>query len=154
MPGKTMRNQLTDQGAGSSLLCTRHGACQRGGSHKSILFRYLFDMQCRQRPALRAGVPMSSLIGFSRLVLILFLACSSLMAQTAAPRILTLDEAVELAVKNNLSLRIATLEIEKSKWEVAELKTKRLPAMNTTVFASQLLNEISFTFKEGAFGNY
>jgi outer membrane protein TolC len=78
----------------------------------------------------------------------------SAVAQEAAPHELTLDEAIQIAISNNRSLRIATLEVDRSKWQVAETKTKRLPSFSATVVGSQLLNEVSFTFKEGAFGSF
>ena len=70
-----------------------------------------------------------------------------------APVLLTLDDAVRIAVTNNRSLRIATLEVDKSKWQIAEVKTKRLPSFSGTVLGSQLLNEVSFSFPAGSFGN-
>jgi outer membrane protein TolC len=82
----------------------------------------------------------------------MLLGCSA-AAQDAAP-VLTLDDAVHLAIKNNRSLQIAGLEVDKARWEVAELKTKRLPSFNTTVLGSQLLTEVSFTFEKGAFGDF
>jgi outer membrane protein TolC len=51
-------------------------------------------------------------------------------------------------------VKIAVLEVDKSKWQIAELKTKRLPSLSATVLGSELLNELSFTFKEGSFGNF
>lgn len=68
--------------------------------------------------------------------------------------VLTLEQAVQLAVTNNRSVRIASLEVDKSKWQVAEMKTKRLPSFSADIIGSQLLNEISYTFPEGAFGSY
>jgi outer membrane protein TolC len=73
-------------------------------------------------------------------------------AQDSAPRILTLDEAVQIAVSNNRPLKIAILDVDKSKWQVAEIKTKRLPSFSGTVLGSELLNEVSFSFPAGAFG--
>jgi outer membrane protein len=80
--------------------------------------------------------------------------CGGVAAQDTAPPVLSLDEAIHIAIANNRSLKIASLEVEKTKWEIAELKTKRLPSIKSTVLGSQLLNELSFTFKEGAFGNF
>ena len=78
------------------------------------------------------------------------------MAQAASsePPLLTLQEAIQLGIANNRTLRVATLEVEKSKWEIAEFKTKRLPSFSGSILGSELLNELSFTFKEGAFGNF
>ncbi len=67
-------------------------------------------------------------------------------------RMLTLDDAIRLAVANNRSLKVASLEVDKSKWQVAELKTKRLPSFSGSVLGSQLLNEVSFNFPAGALG--
>jgi outer membrane protein len=72
----------------------------------------------------------------------------------AAAPLLTLQEAIQLGIANNRTLRIANLELEKSKWEIAEFKTKRLPSFSGSILGSELLNELSFTFKEGAFGNF
>jgi outer membrane protein TolC len=63
-----------------------------------------------------------------------------------------LDDAIRLAIANNRSLKIANLDIDKSKWQVAEVKTKRLPSFSGSVLGSQLLNEVSFNFPAGAFG--
>lgn len=86
------------------------------------------------------------------LVGILGLGCA---AQTA-PRadLLTLDDAIRLAIANNRTLRIANLDVDKTKWEIAEFKTKRLPAFSGSILGSQLLTEMSFTFKKGAFGEF
>jgi outer membrane protein len=75
-------------------------------------------------------------------------------AQVAAPAppLLTVDQATQIAVANNISLKIANLDVDKSKWEVAAAKTRRLPAISTYVFASGDLNSPSFTFSEGIFG--
>jgi outer membrane protein TolC len=77
---------------------------------------------------------------------------SNVRAQEAAPRVLTLDEAIQIAVTNNRSLKIVSLEVDKSKWQIAEVKTKRLPSFSGTVLGSELLNEVSFNFPAGAFG--
>ncbi|HSQ20148.1 MAG TPA: TolC family protein, partial [Blastocatellia bacterium] len=69
------------------------------------------------------------------------------------PRLLNLNEAIQIAVANNRTLKIATLDVDKSKWQIAEIKTKRLPSFSGTVLGSQLLNEVSFNFPAGAFGN-
>jgi outer membrane protein TolC len=67
--------------------------------------------------------------------------------------LLTLQQAIQLASANNRSLKITSLDVDKSKWQVAEVKTKRLPSFSGTVLGSQLLNEVSFSFPAGAFGN-
>ena len=86
---------------------------------------------------------------------VLFVVVSAVCsAQELSPsRVLTLDDAIRLAVANNRSLKIASLEVDKSKWQVAEVKTKRLPSFSGSVLGSQLLNDVSFNFPAGAFGN-
>jgi outer membrane protein TolC len=69
------------------------------------------------------------------------------------PALLKLEDAVQIAVANNRTLKIATLEIDKSRWQIAEVKTKRLPSLSGTVLGSQLLNEVSFSFPAGSFGS-
>jgi outer membrane protein TolC len=73
---------------------------------------------------------------------------------SGTPRVLTLDEAIQLAIANNRTLKIASLEMDKSKWQIAEVKTQRLPSFSATVLRSQLLNEVDFTFPAGSFGSY
>lgn len=70
----------------------------------------------------------------------------------AAPQ-LTLGEAIQIAIANNRPLKISQLEVEKSNWQLKDTKTKRLPALNTYVFGSGLLNSPVFTFPRGTFGN-
>ena len=50
--------------------------------------------------------------------------------------VLSLSRAVEIALENNRPVNIAKLDITKSKWEVAQTKTKRFPAITTYLFAS------------------
>lgn len=99
-----------------------------------------------------------SKIGFilSRWAVLGLLSAGWIAAQESpvASRLLTLDEAIRLAIANNRSLNIASLEIDKTNWQIAEFKTKRLPSMSTTILGSQLLNEVAFTFKKGTFGDF
>ena len=64
---------------------------------------------------------------FSLFLMSAFLGVGVLPAEDAAD-LLTLDHAVQTAMENNRSLRIASLEVDRSKWQVADTKTKRLPA--------------------------
>src|SRR5215472_2137120 len=79
---------------------------------------------------------------------------SMLCAQESSSHTLTLDEAIHLAIASNRTLKVASLDVDRSKWQIAEFKTNRLPAFSGTVLGSQLLTEPSFTFKEGAFGTF
>jgi outer membrane protein len=73
------------------------------------------------------------------------------LAADSAP-LLTLDQALQIAIANNRPLQIASLDVEKSKWQVIATKTHRLPAFNTAMFASSNLNSPTFVFKEGQLG--
>jgi outer membrane protein TolC len=90
------------------------------------------------------------------LAILLALSGGMIAAQESAPasNLLTLEQALQLAIENNRSLKIANLEVDKSKWQVSEFKTKRLPAVSTSVLGSQLLTELAFTFKRGTFGDF
>ncbi len=85
--------------------------------------------------------------------LVVFAAGISAGQEASSPSVLTLEDAIRLAVANNRTLKIVSLEVDKSKWQIAEVKTKRLPSFSGTVLGSQLLNEVSFNFPAGAFGN-
>jgi len=68
--------------------------------------------------------------------------------------LLTLDEAVQMALSGNRSVAIATLEVENSREDVSLAKIKRLPAWNSYALGSQLLNSLDWTFPKGAFGTF
>ena len=77
---------------------------------------------------------------------------SSAQVADDAP-VLTADQAVQLAIDSNRPLKVVSLDIDKSKWQVTSAKTRRLPTFKTYFFASGNLNSPSFTFKENTFGN-
>ena len=74
-------------------------------------------------------------------------------APSAAPE-LSLEDAVQIALSKNRTVQIAKLDVSKSQWQVAETKTKRLPAFSTDLLATVDLTNPVFTFKEGVFGTY
>ena len=92
-----------------------------------------------------------------RTVLVLFAAAVlfSLSARAEDPEpppILTLDQAIQMALANNRDLKIASLEVEKSKWELASAKTRRLPSFHGYLLSSGNLTSPAFTFKQGSLG--
>lgn len=122
-----------------------------------IVSRYSYPCLGEHSPVRRSRHWLSTLRLLSTWVAVLSVLSSGIIAaqeSVSAARLLSLEEAIQLAIANNRALQIATLDVDKSKWEIAEFKTKRLPTLNATVLGSQLLNEISFTFKQGVFGNY
>lgn len=174
------RNQLTMPKGRGSVLSTRQGVCRPDSSASELVRGQSFSsckrVASRLHPWLRLGVSMSSLpvsrqssiafpfrsrrpTGKARFIFVfvaVVLCAGITTAQDAASaaHTLTLDEAIRLAISNNRPLRIAMLEIDKSKWQIAEVKTKRLPSLSGTILGSQLLNEVSFSFPAGAFGNF
>src|SRR5215471_17365270 len=67
---------------------------------------------------------------------------------------LTLDQAVALALQNNRQVHNAALEVGKKTDQVAAARTQLLPAFNVYVLESYLLTPVDFTFKQGAFGTF
>jgi len=89
---------------------------------------------------------------------VIFFVPASLVSQThqqddAAP-LLTLNQAIEMALSENRSLKIAALEVENSREQVSLTRIKRLPEWKSYVFASQLLTTTDFKFPAGAFGTF
>ena len=78
--------------------------------------------------------------------------CVAAEESATSPPLLTIDQAIQTAIANNISLKIAFLDVSKSNWEVAAEKTRRLPAISTYLFASGDLNSPTFTFNQGIFG--
>ncbi len=71
----------------------------------------------------------------------------------AAP-ILTLDEAIVLALKGNYSVENATLGVAKSGATVSAIKTHRLPVLQLDGAANYSILKQPFTVPQGAFGDY
>jgi outer membrane protein TolC len=65
---------------------------------------------------------------------------------------LTLDHAVELALKDNRQIRVAELEVEKYSDRLAVAKTHRLPQFEFSTLAAELINQVHFDFKKGDLG--
>jgi outer membrane protein TolC len=82
-------------------------------------------------------------------VLVLPLICR---AQSAD--VLTLEQAVALALRENRQVKNAVIETEKFEDRFAAMRTKRLPEFKVSALGSQLLTPMSFTFEKGAFGDY
>jgi outer membrane protein TolC len=68
--------------------------------------------------------------------------------------LLTLDEAVSLALTNNRSVKNSALEEQKSNELVAIAKSRRYPQFHFDVLAGSLLRPFDFTFPAGSFGSY
>ena len=76
------------------------------------------------------------------------------MAAQDTPDVLTVDQAVKIAVANNRMLKITSLQLGGAKEDYLAFKTHRYPSFKTYIFASELLSPISFEVPAGQFGTY
>ena len=74
-------------------------------------------------------------------------------ADTEAP-ILTLDEAVTLALQHNRLVKNSVLETQKYDFEVSTARSRRKPQFQFTMLGGELLHPFDFTFPTGSFGTY
>jgi outer membrane protein TolC len=74
-------------------------------------------------------------------------------AQTAGP-VLTLDEAVWIAIERNRTLQNAALSTERAALEVETARTRRLPVFGVEAQAARLLRPVDVMFPQGAFGEF
>ena len=77
-------------------------------------------------------------------------------AQQGAPEvsILTLDDAVSIALSNNRLVKNSVLEAQKFDFQVSTMRSKRLPNFHFSVLGGELLQPFDFTFAKGVFGTY
>ena len=89
-------------------------------------------------------------------IIILTTSPSSVPAQQsgAAAPLLTLDEAISLALRDNREVQNAQLGVGKSGDDVAAARTYRLPKFEFNALAGQQLISPDFTFTKGVLGNY
>ncbi|HTK86231.1 MAG TPA: TolC family protein [Nitrospiraceae bacterium] len=79
---------------------------------------------------------------------------AELTDRKANEELLTLDQAIGLAVESNRLVKNSTLDVDKAAAQVAATRTRRLPGFSFKAQANQLLTPIEFTFSQGAFGNF
>ena len=77
-----------------------------------------------------------------------FFTCSTVSAD-----LLTLNQALELALQENRQLENADLEVDKATSSVAAERTKRYPKLHFNVSESYNLTPQSFTYEAGVFGD-
>ena len=73
---------------------------------------------------------------------------------TADVPLLTLDDAVSIALSNNRLVKNSRLEAQKYDFQVSTVRSKRLPHFQFSVLGGELLQPFDFTFAKGAFGTY
>ena len=67
---------------------------------------------------------------------------------------LTLDQAIEIALRNNRETKNARLEIDKANDKLDAYRTRRLPSFKVSSLVSQPLSTFDTTFEKGVFGSY
>ena len=90
-------------------------------------------------------------------IIILTASPSSVSAQqsgTAVAELLTLDQAIALALRDNREVKNAQLGVGKAEDDFAVARTYRLPKFEFNALAGQQLVSPDFTFTKGALGNY
>lgn len=75
-------------------------------------------------------------------------------APDSVPPLLTLDEAIRIALEKNRDIRISTLEVTKAKETVAQARTNYLPNFETYALAGAPLQPLNFRIPAGVFGTY
>jgi outer membrane protein TolC len=69
-------------------------------------------------------------------------------------QVLTLNDAVALAVKENRNVQISALDVAKAGESIAETKALRLPQLSASILAGESLTPIDFNIPKGALGVY
>jgi outer membrane protein len=73
---------------------------------------------------------------------------------TVAAGTLTLEQAIEFALKDNRPVRNARLDVENLEDRMAVLRTKRLPSFKVSTLISQPLTPFDVHFDKGVFGDF
>ena len=68
--------------------------------------------------------------------------------------LLTLDDAVSLALKDNRPGQNSSLEAERFEFRLSTIRIRRLPLFQFAVLGSELLRSFDFPFPTGAFDMY
>src|SRR5580704_19011066 len=76
------------------------------------------------------------------------------MAQMNDAKVLTLDQALELARSNNRDLKQFGLDIGKQREALGGAKTNFYPRFDTSVLGAELLAPLDFTIQKGQFGTF
>jgi outer membrane protein TolC len=72
----------------------------------------------------------------------------------ASAEVLTLEEAVTLALRNNRGVASAAMQVERAEQKVGAARARRLPSLEVQAQAGTTLNPIRVSFPQGAFGSF
>lgn len=70
------------------------------------------------------------------------------------PEVLSVQDAVSIALADNRNIENAALEVSKAKDDVYAAKTRYFPIFDFSIYELYHLTEENLTFKEGAFGDF
>lgn len=76
------------------------------------------------------------------------------IASAQSASVLTIDDAVALALKGNREVQSAALDVYRAKEQTTSLKTTRLPQFQLYALGGELLRQVSFTVPQGSLGSY
>ena len=76
------------------------------------------------------------------------------LAQALSPSVLTIDDAVALAMKGNRQVQSSTLDVSRAGENTADVKTQRLPGFSIYALGGGALNTLNFTIPQGVLGTY
>lgn len=93
------------------------------------------------------------------LVMIAPLTCGAIAARAQsldarAVEVLTLDQAIAIALRGNTQIANAELDVRRSGEDFAATRTRRLPSFKFEALGTQQLTPIDFTFEKGVFGTF
>src|SRR6202451_2947892 len=88
------------------------------------------------------------------ILLLLLAAGNDAWAQTAPLPVLTIDDAVAVAMKGNRRVQSSILDVSRAGEATADVKTERLPHFQVYFLAGEALNSINFKIPQGALGTY
>ena len=112
----------------------REGGVRLGMAVKKLVFIFFVCVVALPARALAQASPESS-------------------SETDAP-VLTLENAISLAMSDSRLVKDAVLDAEKHDFRINVARSRRLPQFQFSVLAGELLHAVESTFPAGAFGTY
>lgn len=74
--------------------------------------------------------------------------------EPAARETLTVEDAVELALRRNRRVAMAAMDVERAERNIEAARTRRLPSFEMQAMAGTTLTPVSVTYPAGAFGTF
>ena len=138
--------------SGGHSLCILRGLCDSVVSafHQPAHHR---DTENTEPAQSRDPLPINLYPRLVVLSLLMTIPCPALGQQPAA-EILTLDEAITLALRDNRMVKNSKLAIGKVDDQMAAARTQRLPTFNLYMLGGQQLAALNFRFAPGTFGTF